>query len=112
SNLSLRIQRIAATVDIDKKLETEIALKLSEMFGSDCNESVQFESESIERYVDDDDDDDDDDERELGNEIESESIERWDEKESTCIQKNQQDSDLNEKCSCSYDCLMGKNFFF
>ncbi|MCI39288.1 putative disease resistance protein (TIR-NBS-LRR class), partial [Trifolium medium] len=54
-----------------------------------------------------DDDDDDDDERELCSAIDD-SIERCDEKENTCIQKNQQDSDLNEKCSCSpYDCLMG-----
>ncbi|PNX77043.1 disease resistance protein (TIR-NBS-LRR class), partial [Trifolium pratense] len=91
-------QRIAATVNLDTDLETKIALKLSQMFGSDWNESVQFESESIERYVDDD-------ERELGNDIDS--VERCDEKESTCIQKNQQDSDLNEKCSCSsYDCLI------
>ncbi|CAJ2663586.1 unnamed protein product [Trifolium pratense] len=71
-----------STVNLDRDLGREIALKLSEMFGSDFNELMQ-----------------------LNNEIES--IERCDEKESTCIQKNQQDLDLNEKCSCSYECLMG-----
>jgi hypothetical protein len=78
-------QTIAATVNLNKNLETEIALKLSEMFGSDWNESMQFESESIERC---------------------------DQEESTCIQTNQQDSDLNEICSCSsYECLMGMPIF-
>ncbi|GAU33919.1 hypothetical protein TSUD_357180 [Trifolium subterraneum] len=92
---------IAASVNLSRDLESVIASELSEMFGSDLNESMQFESESIERYVD-----HDDNERELGNEID-ESIEICDEKESTCIQKNQQDSDLNEKCSySSYDSLM------
>jgi len=97
--------RLAATINLDKDLEREIALKLSRMFGSDLNESTQFESDSIERY------DDDDDERRLANEID-ESVERCDEKESTCIQKNQQDSDSNERCSCSSnECLMGMKTF-
>ena len=97
--------RLAATINLDKDLEREIALKLSRMLGSDLNEPTQFESDSIERY------DDDDDERELGNEID-ESVERCDEKESTYIQKNQQDSDSNERCSCSSnECLMGMKTF-
>ncbi|MCH91188.1 disease resistance protein, partial [Trifolium medium] len=41
--------RIAAAMNLDRDLEREIALKLSQMFGSDLNESMQFESESIER---------------------------------------------------------------